>query len=265
MNSFFDLAHKTAIVTGAGSGIGQAIATRLAEAGAHVAVWDISAEAADATVEMVSKAGGSAEAAVVDVADDAAVESAVASLETSRGRIDILVNNAGVASIGTVAETSAEELDRVCRVNIAGVANGLRAVAPRMASAGGGAILNLASIASLIGVKDRFAYSTSKGAVLTMTYSIAIDYADQGVRCNCVCPARVHTPFVEGYLDKSFPGDPDGRAAKFKELSAYQPVGRMGKPEEVAALVHFLVSDEAAFITGAAYPIDGGVCIMPGY
>jgi NAD(P)-dependent dehydrogenase (short-subunit alcohol dehydrogenase family) len=262
MTNFFDLSGKTAIVTGAGSGIGQAIALRFAQAGARVAVWDIRAQEAEQTVNQIKAAGGTAEVAVVDVADDQAVEAAVAGLESERKRIDILVNNAGIASVGNVAETSHAELERIYKVNIAGVANTMRAVAPRMAKAGGGAILNLASIASLIGVKDRFAYSASKGAVLTMTYSVAIDYAQQGVRCNCVCPARVHTPFVDGYLKDNYP---DNQAEMFEKLSAYQPIGRMAQPAEIAALAHFLCSDESTFITGAAYPIDGGVCSMPGF
>ena len=259
---FFDLGGKTAIVTGAGSGIGQAIAVRFAAAGAHVAVWDIAREHADATARTIAGKDGRAESRAVDVADADAVAAAVAALADARGRIDILVNNAGIASVGTVEQTPPEELDRIYRVNIAGVANGLRAVAPRMARQGGGAILNIASIASLIGVKDRFAYSASKGAVLTMTYSVAIDYAAKNVRCNCVCPARIHTPFVDGFLATNYP---DNRDEMFRRLSTYQPIGRMGRPEEVAALAHFLCSDEAAFITGAAYPIDGGVCSMPGY
>jgi NAD(P)-dependent dehydrogenase (short-subunit alcohol dehydrogenase family) len=262
MASFFDLSGKTALVTGAGSGIGQAIATRFAEAGAHVAVWDIRQEAAEQTVALIQNSGGSAEGSLVDVANSGEVEAAIEQLELSRGKIDILVNNAGIASVGTVEETSPEELDRVCKVNIAGVANGLRAVAPRMAKNGGGVILNLASIASLIGLKDRFAYSASKGAVLTMTYSVAIDYAQKGVRCNCMCPARIHTPFVDGYLKENYP---DNRDEMFQKLSEYQPIGRMGEPYEVAALAHYLCSDEASFLTGAAYPIDGGVCSMPGF
>ncbi|MCP4093324.1 MAG: SDR family oxidoreductase [Planctomycetes bacterium] len=262
MSTFFDLSGKTAIVTGSGSGIGQAIALRFAQAGAHVAIWDLTLESARKTLQLVQEAGGSGEAAAVNVANAEAVESSVAALQEARSRIDILVNNAGVASVGNVEQTSPEELERVFQVNIAGVANGLRAVAPRMAKQGGGAILNLASIASLIGVADRFAYSTSKGAVLTMTYSVAIDYAKQGVRCNCVCPARIHTPFVDGYLEQNYP---DNKEEMFQKLSEYQPIGRMGEPEEVAALAHFLCSDESSFITGAAYPIDGGVCSMPGF
>lgn len=262
MERFFDLTGKQAVVTGAGSGIGAAIARRFGRAGASVAVWEFNPEAGEATAAAIREVGGTATSLVLDVSDADAVERAAADLWGRAGRIDILVNNAGVSSVGNVERTPPEELDRVYRVNIAGVANGLRAMAPRMAAAGGGVILNLASIASLIGVKDRFAYSASKGAVLTMTYSVAIDYAHAGVRCNAMAPARIHTPFVDGFIAKHFPGREEETFAK---LSAYQPVGRMGTPDEVAALAHFLCSDEASFITGAVYPIDGGVCSMPGY
>ncbi len=275
MNQFFDLSGKTAIVTGAGSGIGQAIAKRFTAAGAHVAIWELNADGAANTLAQIDAAAaastngneqgaapGSAEIYAVNVADAGAVDAAFAELKERRGRVDIMVNNAGIASVGTVEETSPEEMDRVYKVNIAGVANGLRAAAPRMAEQGGGVILNLASIASLIGIKDRFAYSASKGAVLTMTYSVAIDYAKKGVRCNCMCPARIHTPFVDGFLQDNYP---DNKDEMFQSLSEYQPIGRMGKPEEVAALAHYLCSDDASFLTGAAYPIDGGVCVMPGF
>lgn len=268
MTAFFDLSGKTAIVTGAGSGIGQAIAKRFAAAGAHVAIWEMNADGAASTLAQIDAASnegaasGSAEIYAVDVTDAGAVDAAFAELQERRGKIDIMVNNAGIASVGTVEQTSPEELERVLKVNVSGVANGLRAAAPRMAEQGGGVILNLASIASLIGLKDRFAYSASKGAVLTMTYSVAMDYADKGVRCNCMCPARIHTPFVDGYLQDNYP---DNKDEMFKQLSEYQPIGRMGKPEEVAALAHYLCSDDASFLTGAAYPIDGGVCVMPGY
>ena len=250
---------KTVIITGAGSGIGQAIAQRLAKLGAHAAVLDITPEAAKATVALINDAGGQASAWTCDVTDADSVNQAFDGILAQRGRLDVLVNNAGVASIGSLTETDGDELDRVYRVNVKGVYHCLHAAVPSMAEAGGGAILNLASIASLIGIKDRFAYSMSKGAVLTMTYSVAIDYIDQGIRCNCICPARVHTPFVDGYLKKHHAGQ---EREVFEKLSQYQPIGRMGTPEEVAALVAFLCSDEADFITGAAYPIDGGVTTL---
>jgi NAD(P)-dependent dehydrogenase (short-subunit alcohol dehydrogenase family) len=175
------------------------------------------------------------------------------------GRIDILVNNAGIAHIGTVESTTEADLDRIYSVNVKGVHLCSQAAVPAMVKEGGGVILNLASIASLIGLTDRFAYSMSKGAVLTMTRSIAVDYVKQGIRCNCICPARVHTPFVDGYLRDTYPGREE---EMFKQLSEYQPIGRMAEPDEVAALALYLCSDEASFITGQAYPIDGGVLVF---
>jgi 2-keto-3-deoxy-L-fuconate dehydrogenase len=258
-NMPFDLSGRTAVITGSGSGIGQAIALRLARHGARVEVLDLGVEAAQETVDQIEQAGGMAHATACDVAEQGAVDATVAEILDRRGRIDILVNNAGVAAVGTVEETTVEDLDRVYRVNIKGVYNGLHAVVPHMVEAGGGVVLNMASVASLVALKDRFAYSMSKGAVLTMTYSIAIDYVSQNIRCNCICPARIHTPFVDGYLRDNYPGR---EAEMFEKLSQYQPIGRMGKPEEVATLALFLCSDEAAFITGAAYPLDGGVTTL---
>ena len=171
----------------------------------------------------------------------------------------MLVNNAGIASVGTVTSTTEEDFDRVLSVNVKGVFHCLQAGVTRMKESGGGAIVNLASIASLIGIPDRFAYSMSKGAVLTMTLSVARDFVSEGIRCNCICPARVHTPFVDGYLARHYPGR---EAEMFETLSRTQPIGRMGRPEEIAALALYLCSDEAGFVTGAAYPIDGGATSM---
>jgi NAD(P)-dependent dehydrogenase (short-subunit alcohol dehydrogenase family) len=193
------------------------------------------------------------------VTDAASVGAAFARIEGGAGRLDILVNNAGIAHIGTVESTTEADLDRIYAVNVKGVHLCSQAGVPMMLRGGGGVILNLASIASLIGLTDRFAYSMSKGAVLAMTRSIAVDYVKQGIRCNCVCPARVHTPFVDGFLRDAYPGR---EQEMFKELSEYQPIGRMAEPEEVAALALYLCSDEASFITGQAYPIDGGVLVF---
>jgi len=254
----FRLDGKTAVVTGAGSGIGQAIASTFARNGARVFALDRDLKAASGTVESIRAAGGAASAIDCDVAIADSVEAAFARIDSDKNsqRIDILINNAGIANIGTVENTSEADFDRVYSVNVKGIFLCSRAAVRRMLASGSGVILNLASIASLIGLTDRFAYSMSKGAVLTMTRSIAVDYVKRGIRCNCICPARVHTPFVDGYLRTAYPGR---EAEMFKQLSEYQPLGRMGTPEEVAALALYLCSDEASFITGQAYPIDGGV------
>jgi 2-keto-3-deoxy-L-fuconate dehydrogenase len=252
----FRLDEKVAVVTGAGSGIGQAIASTFAAHGARVYVLECDARAAAQAVERIIASGGAAAAVACDVSDAASVTAAFARVDADAGRLDILVNNAGIAHIGTVESTRETDLDRVYAVNVKGVFLCAQAAVPQMKRHGSGVILNLASIASLIGLVDRFAYSMSKGAVLTMTRSIAVDYVKQGIRCNCICPARIHTPFVDGYLREHYPGREE---EMFQQLSAYQPIGRMGTPEEVAALALYLCSDEASFITGQAYPIDGGV------
>lgn len=233
-----DLQGKVAIVTGGSSGIGQAIALRFADAGACVAVVDI------------------AEGAAVrcDVSRQPDVQSAFRTIEQRFGPPDILVNSAGVAHVGNVEQTSEEDFDRLYAVNVKGVYNCMKAAVSRMKDRGG-AILNLASVASTVGLADRFAYSMTKGAVLTMTYSVARDYVEHKIRCNAISPGRVHTPFVDGFIAKNYPGR---EREKFDELSKTQPIGRMGRPEEIAELALFLCSDAAAFITGSNYAIDGG-------
>ncbi len=251
------LSEKTAIVTGGGKGIGQAIARRFAKEGAQVAIWEQDEEAAKNTAEEITRDGGSAIEVACDVTNPDSIASALRQTTEQLSVPAILVNNAGIAHVGTATNTSEEDFDRIMKVNAKGAFLCLQAVLPVMAENGGGAVLNLASIASKLGIAERFAYSASKGAILAMTLSVAKDFIEQGIRCNCVCPGRVHTPFVDGFLEKYYP-EGEERDLKFKELSEYQPIGRMGKPEEIANLAAFLCSEEASFITGGAYDVDGG-------
>ncbi len=253
----FDLSGKVAIVTGGGSGIGEAICHALARHGAHVCILDIDLEQARRV-----QADVGAERATVypcDVGRQEAVEAVFAQIHQQHGSIDVLVNNAGIAHIGTVETTTEEDMDRIFEVNVKGVYNGMKMAVPYMKAQGGGSIINLASIVSTVGIPDRFAYSMSKGAVLTMTLSVATDYLDDHIRCNCVAPARVHTPFVDHYLAQHYPGREE---EMYDKLSKTQPIGRMGRPEEIASLVLYLASDESRFVTGSNFPIDGGVVTL---
>ncbi|WP_104402386.1 SDR family NAD(P)-dependent oxidoreductase [Vibrio penaeicida] len=247
------LQGKVALITGSASGIGLAIAKGFHQAGAHVVLVDINPE----HLERAAEEFGSDRitALTCDVSSEADVKRLVAELEQQIGRLDILVNNAGIAHVGNVENTELDELQRVFSVNVNGLFLFTKYFMPMLQSAKG-SILNLSSIAAKVGISDRFAYSASKGAVSAMTLSVARDYVDKGVRCNCICPARVHTPFVDGYLDKHYP---DNKNEMFKVLSEYQPIGRMGTPEEIADIAVFLCSDKAKFITGVSYDIDGGV------
>ncbi len=247
----FGLAGKVAVVTGGGSGIGRAVALLLSKQGAHVTVADINEDQAHAVAEEIEKAGGKAAAGQADVSN----QQEVTNLMNSLPRLDILVNSAGVSHIGTAESTMEKDFDRLYHVNVKGVYNCLHAAIPLMKKGGGGVILNMCSIAATVGIPDRFAYSMTKGAVYSMTLSVAKDYLKEKIRCNCISPARVHTPFVDGFLQKNYPGR---EQEMFEKLSKTQPVGRMAKPEEIAGLVLYLVSDEASFITGCDYPIDGG-------
>jgi 2-keto-3-deoxy-L-fuconate dehydrogenase len=228
--------------------------------GAGVHLLDVDGKITEAAAQKIREAGGKASAHLCDVSQQDQVNRAFAKISTLE-RIHILVNNAGIAHVGKLENTSEEDLDRVFRVNVKGFYNCMLAVVEHMKEHGGGVILNLASIAAWSGLADRFAYSMSKGAVVAMTYSVARDYLSFNIRCNSISPARVHTPFVDGYLQQNYPGR---EKEMFAKLSQTQPIGRMAQPEEVAALALFLCSDEAAFITGSDYPIDGGFLNLHG-
>ena len=245
---------RCAIITGSGSGIGREIALTFGRQGADVHLLDINEAGASETARLIRSAGGQATFHICNVARQAEVVQAVQGIH-DQNPVRILVNNAGIAHIGKAHTTPEADFDRVFSVNVKGVYNCLYACLPHMQAGGGGVILNMASVAATCGIADRFAYSSSKGAVYTMTLSVAKDYIRDNIRCNCISPARVHTPFVDGYLAKAYPGR---EKEMYDQLSATQPIGRMGLPEEVANLALFLCSDEAAFITGTDYPIDGG-------
>jgi 2-keto-3-deoxy-L-fuconate dehydrogenase len=247
----FSLKNKIAVITGGGSGIGQAIAILFAKQGAIVHILELTETSGFETKKHINTEGGNCTVHPCNVGDQAAVLSVFEKI----GPLDILVNNAGIAHVGTVETTAEADFDRILAVNVKGVYNCLKAAIPLMKQQGGGVILNMASIAALVGIPDRFAYSMSKGAVYAMTLSVAKDYLKDNIRCNSISPARIYTPFVEGFLDKNYP---DNKAEMFEKLSKSQPIGRMGTPEEVATLALFLGSDEAGFITGCDYPLDGG-------
>ncbi len=245
---------KVALVTGGGSGIGQTTAIKFAQEGAHVIIFDLDMNGANQTKTLIDEAGGQASVFACNVAKQVEVKAIVDEILAERN-IDILINNAGIAHIGSLENTEEEDLDRIYQVNVKGCYNMMKAVIDSMKARKSGVILNMASIAASVGIEDRFAYSMSKGAVLTMTYSVARDYIDHGIRCNCISPGRVHTPFVDNFLANNYP---DNRDEMFEKLSKSQPIGRMGKVEEIAGLIAYLCSDEAAFITGSNVPIDGG-------
>ncbi|WP_080054880.1 SDR family NAD(P)-dependent oxidoreductase [Spirosoma aerolatum] len=250
----FSLQNKTALITGGASGIGLAISKTFAQAGASVHILDLNADQAEQAASEIRQDGGLVTSHAIDVSNQSQTVEVINQI-AEQGPIHILVNNAGVSHIGTVETTTEADFDRIFRINTKGVYNCLFATIPHMKKAGGGVVLNMASIAATIGIPDRFAYSMSKGAVLTMTLSVAKDYLKDNIRCNCISPARVHTPFVDGFIARTYPGR---EAEMFEKLSKTQPIGRMAEPEEVGALALYLCSDEAGFITGCDYPLDGG-------
>ncbi len=254
MNKKFSLKNKTALVTGGGSGIGQAISLTLSSQDAFVHVLDNQFESALETVNDIKKNNFIGVAHQCDVSNIQEVNQVILEIYKT-SNIDILINNAGIAHVGNIENCQEEDLDRLYNVNIKGVYNCSKAVIPYMKKNKNGVIINLASIASSVGISDRFAYSMTKGAVLTMTYSIAKDYVKDNIRCNCISPARVHTPFVDGFIKKNYPNE---EKKMFKNLSKTQPIGRMGTPQEIADLALYLCSEEAKFITGSNFAIDGG-------
>ena len=251
----FSLLYKTSVITGASKGIGKNIAELFAKQGSDVHILDMDQEAGEETLKKIRNNGGEAWFHKVDVSLQEEVEDTFDIIYQQKKRLDILVNNAGIGHVGNLEETTEEDFDRIYSVNVKGVYNCSQSAVKKMKKGKGGIILNMASIVSVVGIPDRFAYSMSKGAVLTMTYSIAKDYINDNIRCNSISPGRVHTPFVDGYLNKNYPGK---ETEMFEKLSNTQPIGRMGKPEEIAYLALYLCSDEAAFVTGSNYPIDGG-------
>lgn len=243
----FRLDGKIALVTGAGSGIGQAIAETFVKAGAEVIVADRDEKSGERVAKEIASGGGKATFRLLDVSSESDCEAA------ARGRVDILVNNAGIGHVGTILQTTGADLDRLYQVNVKGVFNLSKACLPQMLERKSGCIINMASIGGVVGIRDRLAYCTTKFAVVGITKSMALDHAKEGIRVNCICPGRVETPFVSARL-KEYP-DPQ---KAYEEMASTQAVGRMGRPEEIAAAGLYLASDEARFVTGTAFLIDGG-------
>jgi 2-keto-3-deoxy-L-fuconate dehydrogenase len=253
--SIFSLENKVAVITGGGSGIGKAVAELFASQGARVCILELNTTQAEQAVNEIQSAKGTAEAFSCNVSNQGEVVKIFNSIVEKYKRVDVLVNCAGIAHIGKLDTTAEADFEKIFNVNVKGVYNSMFGAITHMKNQQQGVILNLASVASSVGISDRFAYSMSKGAVVTMTLSVAKDYIKEGIRCNCISPARVHTPFVDGFLKANYPGK---ETEMFEKLSKTQPIGRMAQPSEIAQLALFLCSDEASFITGTDYPIDGG-------
>jgi len=251
----FSLHQKTAVVTGGGSGIGRAVSIKLAQQGAHVYILDLQKEQAEQVVNEIRNEGKSADAIACDVSDPESVQAAFRQIGAHGKGLDILVNSAGISFIGNIEKTGVEDMDRLYNVNVKGSFLTMKSALTLFLASNGGVVINLASVAAYVGIPDRFAYSMTKGAIVGMTLAYARDHIEQNVRCNCISPGRVHTPFVDNFLAKNYPGKEE---EMFEKLAKTQPIGRMGTPDEIAGLILYLVSDEASFITGCNYNIDGG-------
>ncbi len=245
------LKGKNVIVTGGASGIGLAIARKFGQAGGNAFILDINPDSGKTVAHQLHAEGLKVQFIHCNVSDYADVQRAMDHVKHP----DVLINNAGVAHVGNIEQANPEDIDRLYQINIKGIYHCTRAVIGEMVKQGGGVILNMASVAAVVGIPDRFAYSMTKGAVVGMTLSIARDYVDKKIRCNAISPARVHTPFVDGFISKNYPGR---EQEMFEKLAATQPVGRMGSPEEVASMALYICSDEGSFLTGCNFPVDGG-------
>ncbi|NVJ85253.1 MAG: SDR family oxidoreductase [Algoriphagus sp.] len=244
--------NKSILITGGASGIGLAMVRKFAREGSQVYFIDSNIPAGEQVMHEEQEKGHNVNFWQADVTD---FESVNHHVQRHPGKFHVLINNAGISHIGKVENTSEEDFDRLFQVNVKGMFICTKAVLPKLIQDGGGSILNMCSVAATMGLPDRFAYSMTKGAALSMTFSIARDYVDKGIRCNCLSPGRVHTPFVDDFLAKNYPGQ---EKDMFEKLAATQPIGRMASPEEIAELAYFISSDASGFITGANYNIDGG-------
>lgn len=253
LKAMFRLDDKVALVTGAASGIGRAIARCFAQAGAHVVIVDRNESEGRRAAASICDAGGRAAFHLADVSDERQCREAAGAVLGAHGRCDVLVNNAGIGHVGTVLSTSGDDLDMLYRVNVRGIHNMSAAVLPSMVQHRCGSVINMASIAGIVAVRERYAYTMTKFAVVGLTKSMALDLAESRVRVNCICPARVETPWIRQRL-KEYP-DPQ---QAYRDMCRTQLLGRMGRPGEIAAAALYLASDEAAFVTGSCLLIDGG-------
>ncbi len=244
--------HQNILITGGASGIGLAIVRKFAAEGSRVYFIDKNEKEGIKVQFEEHEKGHEVKFFQADITDFSQIEKVIQSIP---GKLHTLINNAGISHIGKAESTSEEDFDSVYSVNVKGMFLCIKAALPRLKEHGGGSILNMCSVAATIGIPDRFAYSMTKGAALSMTLSVARDYVTDGIRCNCISPGRVHTPFVDGFLAKNYPGK---EKEMFEKLAATQPIGRMGTPEEIAELAYFISSDAGSFITGANFNIDGG-------